>query len=52
MLCDFHISYMICSVEYIVFYYYFMIDITNFEVFVEDLDFDRSEPYIILIVLM
>ena len=39
ILCDFHISYMICSVEYIVFYHYFMIDITNFDVFVERLRF-------------
>ena len=43
---------MIYSFENIVFYHYFMIDMTNFVVFSLDFDFDRSELYIILIVLM
>ena len=48
---DFRISYMICSTLNIVSYQYFMIDMTNFVVFAIDFDFDRSELYIILIVL-
>ena len=43
---------MICSIENIVSYQYFMIDMTNFVVFAIDFEFDRSELYIILIVLM
>ena len=43
---------MIYSFENIVFYHYFMIDMTNFVVFAFDFDFDRSELYTILIVLM
>jgi hypothetical protein len=49
---DYHTSFMIYSFEIIVFYHYFMIDMTNFVVFSLDFDFDRSELYIILIVLM
>ena len=48
---DFRISYMICSIENIVSYPYFMIDVTNFVVFAIDFDFYQSELYIILIVL-
>ena len=43
---------MIYSFENIVFNNYFMIDMTNFVVFSLEFDFDRSELYIILIVLM
>ena len=43
---------MIYSFENIVFYHYFMIDMTNFVVIALEFDFDRSELYIILIVLM
>ena len=43
---------MIYSFENIVFYHYFMIGMTNFVVFALEFDFDRSELYIILIVLM
>ena len=40
------------SFENIVFYHYFMIDMTNFVVISLEFNFDRSELYIILIVLM
>ena len=44
---------MLYSFENIVFYhYYFLIDMTNFVVFGIEFDDDRSELYIILIVLM
>ena len=43
---------MIYSFENIVFYHYFVIDMTNFVVFALEFEYDRSELYIILIVLM
>ena len=43
---------MLYSFENIVSYQYFMIDMTNFVVFGIEFDYDRSELYIILIVLM
>ena len=43
---------MIYSFEHIVFYHDFIIDLTNFVVFALEFDFDKSELYIILIVLM
>ena len=43
---------MIYSFENIVFYHYFVIDMTNFVVFALEFEYDRSELNIILIVLM
>ena len=48
---DFPILNWIFSVENIVSYRYFMMDMPNFVIFALDFDFDRSELYIILIVL-